>query len=1053
MSGPYNQRQWDSAFNQSQLQLEQEYHPEQLQSNDSQYRHYPDFSQGIANNYPFNPSIQSSTSAFGLNSGYGFDSTRSQNASASNTFLQGSSAIHQHQQTLQNVPNAFDTSIFTSPMESMRGQRPSLSLSPPSMHASTSIGQQANVPSGRSNDRTFRGPKGKRPRTNDQGYEGRDDEDIDAADAKEKATKPGACQRCKTLKVRCEFKTDTDPCKRCLNGGHECIIPGRKKRRTPPKREHLLNEIQKQADEIQKLMAKLAKLEEANKQRNSVPSAGLSESSSLTSPPILSPSSTHDSAYFGGSDLAATGSQVNPSANRDVEDWIAKARESLAEFGGFIGIGGASMPKSYIVEQDPEGLSDSGGDSESGSGDIGDHQSNGDYEFAVVDDEGEEFSPQDSDYKRTLGKRMSGSSLGSNAGLKKKDSTGKSVTIPNEAVPFGLMAELSYKNVRKQGSNSEAEIDEPEPETGVASANFFRPSPGPDPARAPTANLPQLPHILMRGIITPIDAEKLFKIFFDLVNPSVSIVDPVLYTAQKTVYRSPFLFTTICAISSRFYDEKPGLYVQIMNYAQLAAGTALIGGPKNIEMCIAYILLSLYPPPLKRWEESRGWLYLGVAIRIATELNLHLPNTAKPQNEMHAREQLNRTRVWLNCFNLDRSTGSQNGKPPIISNNDYIANHSEDWWKSSSYNMKNFDIQLCCYNSELKVMSNFRSKIYNDPDHPTGLNKDVDFVQVAAETDEEFLVLQHKWYPILDENVDKNDPPGYFRLGLLKLAFGYARMIVLSYGFQHAFGKNSSNDNPFLERCMNAANNIVQTMVEDIGRPEQRIFIRHGPEAQSVFVAFAAAFLVKLLQPKFAAYIDATKRAAIRSRVQSVIDFFSLPEIAIDNRHGPKLYARFLKSLLASPMVAEPNSPGYNKHRRRSNRNKSLTPNAESPDFASNGFNHTSENASPATTTHSLSPPPNTAAMSFDQFAPSGGIIDPFVPDTIALQGSAFDSNAMGYLGPMADDELMRYQPMTDSMSMWPDVTVPGYSWLTHFQNEVERSIPTDGYSNQMQYA
>lgn len=105
------------------------------------------------------------------------------------------------------------------------------------------------------------------------------------------------------------------------------------------------------------------------------------------------------------------------------------------------------------------------------------------------------------------------------------------------------------------------------------------------------------------------------------------------------------------------------------------------------------------------------------------ELNLYLPNTAKPHNEMHAREQLNRTRVWLNCFNLDRSTGSQNGKPPVISNDDYIANHSDDWWKSSPYNMKNFDIQLITYNSELKVMAKFRSKIYNDPAHPTGLNK------------------------------------------------------------------------------------------------------------------------------------------------------------------------------------------------------------------------------------------------------------------------------------------------------------------------------------------
>ncbi|KAJ3815156.1 hypothetical protein F5876DRAFT_72296 [Lentinula aff. lateritia] len=1049
MNDHYIHRQWNAAFNQPQVQLEQEYDYQQLQSNDSQYRQYPNFSQSIPNDYPFNPSIQSSASPYTLNQGYEFNSTRSQNASVSNNFLPGSSAIQQ-QQHFKGVSTPYDTS-FANTADSMRTQRPALSLSPPPIIGPTSLSLQTNVIPDRPNERassSLRGPKGKRPRMNDHNYEVGDDEDIDAVEAKEKATKPGACQRCKTLKVRCEFKTDTDPCKRCLNGGHECVIPGRKKRRTPPKREHLLNEIQKQADEIQKLMAKLAKLEEANKQKSSLHSAGLSESSS---PPILSPSSTHDSAYF-SSDLASA-TQVSPGANQDVEDWIAKARESLAEFGGFIGIGGASMPKSYIVEQDPESLSDSGGDTDSS---LDAPRSNGEYEFAVVDDEGEERSPQGSEIKRPMGKRLSSSSAGSISGFKKKESTGKSVTIPNEAVPFGLMAELSYKNIRERGSNSEVETDEPGAETGVANANFFRPSPGPDPARTQTTNLPQLPHILARGIITPSDAEKLFKIFFDLVNPSVSIVDPVLYTAQKTVYRSPFLFTTICAISSRFYDEKPGLYVQIMNYAQLAAGTALIGGPKNIEMCIAYILLSLYPPPLKRWEESRGWLYLGVAIRIATELNLHLPNTAKPQNEMHAREQLNRTRVWLNCFNLDRSTGSQNGKPPIISNNDYIANHSEDWWKLSPYNMKNFDIQLCCYNSELKVMSNFRSKIYNDPDHATGLNKDVDFVKIAAETDEEFLALQTKWFPILDENVDKNDPPGHFRLGLLKLAFGYARLIVLSYGFQHAFGKNSSNDNPFLDRCMNAANDIVQTMVEDIGRPEQRIFIRHGPEAQSVFVAFAAAFLVKLLQPKFAAYIDASKRAAIRFRVQSVIDFFSTPEIAIDNRHGPKLYARFLKSLIASPMVAELNSPGHNKFRRKSNRNKSSTPNAESEsvDFTSNGINHTSAYASPATTTHSLSPPPSTAAMSFDQFAPSGGAIDPFVPDNVALQGSAYDPNVMDYLGSMpSDDELMRFHSMNDQ-SIWQDVTVSGYSWLAQFQNEVERSEPmTDIYSNHMQYA
>jgi hypothetical protein len=1022
MNDPYQtRRQWNLAYNQPQLQLEQEFDYQPESNVNSQYGQYPHFSQStnIPNDYPFNPSLQSTASY----QNYALDTASSQ----MNNFLRGSSVPQQQQQ------RTYDDVL-------MRARPPPpLSLSPPPMHSSSSSTTQGGL----SNDK-LRGPKIKRPRPNDPD-DVRDDEE---AESKEKPIKPGACARCKNLKVRCEFKTDTDPCKRCLNGGHECIIPGRKKRRTPPKREHLLNEIQKQAEEIQKLMAKLAKLEEANKQRNTLHIPGTSDVTSPTSPPMLSPSSTPNSSYF-GSDLAST-SQTSPVVNKDMEDWIAKARESLAEFGGFIGIGGGSMPKSYIVEADPEGSSDDADESEA---EPEDSRNDGEYEFAVVDDDGDEWTPQNAERMRTYNKRLSGSSAGSFSDLKKKGAAGKSVAIPSEAVPFGLLAELAYKKQTKRGSSSEAEMDEPETETGVASADFFRPSPGPDPARTPVLNLPQLPHILARGIITPQDAEKLFAIFFDLVNPSVSIVDPVLYTAQKTVYRSPFLFTTICAISARFYDEKPELYGQAMNYAQLAAGTALIGGPKNIEMCIAYILLSLYPPPLKRWEESRGWLYLGVAIRIATELNLYLPNTAKPRNELHAREQLNRTRVWLNCFNLDRSTGSQSGKPPIISNTDYIANHSEDWWKSSPYNMKNFDIQLCCYNSELKVMATFRSKIYNDPGHPTGLNKDVDFVKIAAEADEEFLALQTKWFPILDDNVDKNDPPGVFRLGLLKLAFGYGRLIVLSYGFQHAFGKSSSDDNPFLERCMNAANDIVKAMVEDIGRPSQRIFIRHGPEAQSVFVAFAAAFLVKLLQPKFAAYIDATKRAAIRSRVQSVIDFFSSPEIAIDNRHGPKLYARFLKGLLASPMVAEPNSPGYNRpSRKRGTRSKSSsTPSGEFSELPNIGFQNSFEHApSPASTTYSLSPQPSQAALSFDQFAPSGGVIDPFATNSYALHGTSYD---MDYThGPLPDDdELMRMQSMTDP-AMWQDVTVStGFSWLTQFQNEVQRTAPM--YSQQLQYA
>ena len=161
-----------------------------------------------------------------------------------------------------------------------------------------------------------------------------------------------------------------------------------------------------------------------------------------------------------------------------------------------------------------------------------------------------------------------------------------------------------------------------------------------------------------------------------------------------------------------------------------------------METVAAYLLLALWPVPARKWEEDRGWVYLGLALRyvvvyssgcceltlllcssIAVDINLHHVHTVQPRNEQHAREMLNRTRVWLNCYNLDRSFSSQYGKAPIINNLDYVACHSEFWYKSSPYNIPDIDIHLCAYNAELKVLADYRAVIFSDPEHPVGLNK------------------------------------------------------------------------------------------------------------------------------------------------------------------------------------------------------------------------------------------------------------------------------------------------------------------------------------------
>ncbi|KAI4522795.1 hypothetical protein K525DRAFT_222833 [Schizophyllum commune Loenen D] len=695
-------------------------------------------------------------------------------------------------------------------------------------------------------------------------------------------------------------------------------------------------------------------------------------SNSARTSPMLSPSSLP-------SELESTSSRerVAPA----VEEWMAKARERIDDF---ISVAG-SAPISY-VQDDADGSDDEYEDSE--------------YEFAIVDSYGEVTTPEVAASRRD--------SAPNSVPTKKRTYSGKLATLPSEAAPYGLMANLSLKaHPRRLGSQGEVmQSPEEDSELSIANDDFFRKrsvleaSPGPDAERPRETAVFEYPAILARGIITPDIAESLFSIYFGTMNQSVSLLDPVLYTAPRTCVRSPFLFTVICALASRFHHEHLKVYPQLMRFAHLAAGTALISGTKTVDMCHAFILLALYPMPTKRWEDDRSWIFLGTAIRIAMDLNLQYPNTAKPQNENHAREMLNRTRLWINCYNLDRSMGSQYGKAPVINQADYTATHTHDWWRSSPYNLQNFDIHLCAYNADLRALSGFIRKVYNNPDHPMGLNKDVDLEQLSMESDDEIQALQREWMEII-EQTDMTDSQNRFRAGLLRLAWSYARLAVLSYGFQHAFGRTNADENPFLMRCFTAAKDVVASALDGLSQPDQKLYLRHGPEAQKVFVTFAASFLVKLLQPKFSHYFDYDRRVEIHGLVTRVIDFLSSPDIAVDDQHGPKLHARFLKGLLASPLAQ------VTQVRRASSQSKSSH---NSPPAAA---------SSPESTTGM--PTPATAATSFNKFTPINPFAQP-APTMGTATGGTADFNLEDMFNPPLQYDAAIFERMQELPAQWSDI-------------------------------
>jgi len=72
----------------------------------------------------------------------------------------------------------------------------------------------------------------------------------------------------------------------------------------------------------------------------------------------------------------------------------------------------------------------------------------------------------------------------------------------------------------------------------------------------------------------------------------------------------------VCAISSKFYTQRPELHQQLAELAQKLAFSVPAKGYKSLEIVQAYLLLTLWGcGAVERYEYDKTWLLLGMAIR------------------------------------------------------------------------------------------------------------------------------------------------------------------------------------------------------------------------------------------------------------------------------------------------------------------------------------------------------------------------------------------------------------------------------------------------------
>ncbi|ODN99152.1 hypothetical protein I350_07310 [Cryptococcus amylolentus CBS 6273] len=443
---------------------------------------------------------------------------------------------------------------------------------------------------------------------------------------------------------------------------------------------------------------------------------------------------------------------------------------------------------------------------------------------------------------------------------------------------------------------------------GVSSHNYFKPGTG-NVSFLP--NLPaenRLPELLT--IATREEIGELFEIFFDNMGNHVPLVYKEFHTPDLVLQRSQFLCTVICAIAARFYHKKPELHHSLSAYAKRLAFEVPSRGYKSVEVVQAYLLLSLWTlGPEKTFEQDRTWLMLGMAIRMATDLNLHRKSimSGLDTEEGRARdlEIINRERCWLHCFVLDRSLSAQMGKPYSLKEDYIIRSSCEATWAQQAYSLPS-DAALSAYVMLQQIMSRAIDSIYSSTTTVSGLRDDCDYMMIVRSAHEEL----RRWLTDFSRSMDNGGGTSEWS-SRANFYFAYSSLVLYSFGLENALERAKMDISFFLTNVYEAATKVC-TVVKEEFMP--RGWLPYLPDTNFVMCSYALLSLLKLLKPELRPYHDSED--AIFKLVSEMADV--LEECAVDPSHQPAIYAAFIREIVRKTKELRhggagtvPSSPGH----------------------------------------------------------------------------------------------------------------------------------------------
>ncbi|KAI9459822.1 hypothetical protein F5148DRAFT_1150807 [Russula earlei] len=421
-----------------------------------------------------------------------------------------------------------------------------------------------------------------------------------------------------------------------------------------------------------------------------------------------------------------------------------------------------------------------------------------------------------------------------------------------------------------------------------------------------------------------------------------------------------------CVISLR-YSEKREVYPIAMLFAKTAAANALIDGWKPVELCKASMLC----PPAGGKK-----IVVGCTPVLPFDLNLHILPPKKPTMEQQELEMLNRTRIWIICFNIDKSTAMQFGKSSMLKG-DFslmigisIARKSLEWYKSFPNNYL-YDLHIIAYRRCSGLSTNSTKECSRIPPYPIASNGTWTTPTPPASSASSFF---HSTPITRGSSRSLSGSKIAFQLGL------------------------EADDKVFFTRSLESAKTVVMVLVDSL--------VPTG----------------YLLRPEYSRFTTPGLETEVYHVIERLIATIGSPRIAIDERHTPKLYSRFLASLLAKRKrdgMAQGRIPQQGPPPQQMQTGSSVSSNAGAPDLhqsvpqnsgATAPSNFTNAVSTEGPGNYVLEQPPD---FMFGVAGQPGELMD-FTFDTITTPGN---------------DDLLATMQAIQNPTWWQNMMMPGFFW------------------------